>query len=126
MPLTDQAIWYHVVTVGALLVFKLAVLFVGYLIGKLGYELLVKGVTGQFKFQTEFKGAKADLVSVSPGLFFILMATILIAIGVIKDKPFETKVTSGSVQTAGEPGKEKRTADDKPILPANPQKETKP
>src|SRR5437899_2422431 len=114
MPLTTQAIWYHVITVGALLVFKLAVLFVGYLIGKLGYELLVKGVTGQFKFQTQFKGARADLVSVSPGLFFILMATILIAIGVIKDKPFETKVTSGSVETGGEPGKEKKTADDKP------------
>ncbi len=126
MPLTDQAIWYHVITVGALLIFKLAVLIVGYLIGKLGYELLVKGVTGQFKFQTEFKGAKADLVSVSPGLFFILMATILIAIGVIKDKPFETKVTTGSVQTAGEPSTGKKAADEKPALPENPQKETKP
>jgi len=126
MPLADQAIWYHVITVGALLIFKLAVLFVGYLIGKLGYELLVKGVTGQFKFQTEFKGAKADLVSVSPGLFFILMATILIAIGVIKDKPFETKVTSSAVQTTGEPGNKGKAIDEKPPLPASPPKETKP
>jgi len=104
------------------LVFKLAVLIVGYLIGKLGYELLVKGVTGQFKFQTEFKGVKADLVSVSPGLFFILMATILIAIGVIKDKPFETKVTAGSVQTAGEPGTEKKAADREARLTGKPTK----
>jgi hypothetical protein len=126
MPLTDQGIWYHVVTVESLLIFKLAVLFVGYLIGKLGYELLVKGVTGQFKFHTEFQGAKADLVSVSPGLFFILMATILIAIGVIKDKPFETKVTSGAVQTIGEPGNKGKTTGEKPPLPEQPQKETKP
>jgi hypothetical protein len=126
MSLTNQAIWYHVITVGTLLTFKLAVLLVGYLIAKLGYQLLLKGVTGEFKFQTEFKGAKADLASVSPGLFFILMAAILIAVGVIKDKPFETIVTTGVVQTSAESDKATKASDGKPTLPGTPQKENTP
>lgn len=97
-----QAIWYHIVTVVSLVVFKIVVVFVGYLIGKLGYELLVKGVTGEFKFQTEFKGSKADLVSASPGIFFILMATILIAIGILKDKPFETVISERLIRSSAE------------------------
>lgn len=96
------AIWYHIVTVASLITFKLAVLFVGYLIAKLGHDLLIKGVKGEFKFHTNIQGTKADLVSASPGVFFILMATILIAIGVIKDKPFETKITSRIIQAVGE------------------------
>jgi hypothetical protein len=66
-----QDIYYHVVTVGGLLPFKLAVLFVGYLIARLGYDLLIKSVTGEFKFHTEVKGTKADLVSAFPAAFFI-------------------------------------------------------
>ena len=54
-------------------------LFVGYLIVRLGYNLLVKGVTGEFRFKGEwFKGAKADLVSVSPGLLFALFGAAII------------------------------------------------
>nr|MDJ0666677.1 hypothetical protein [Desulfobacterales bacterium] len=67
-----------------------------------GHDLLIKGVSGDFKFSTEFKGSKADLVSASPGIFFILMATILIAIGVIKDKPFGTRVTERTITTQAE------------------------
>jgi hypothetical protein len=102
MPTTEQAIWYHVVTVFSLVTFKLAVLLVGYLIARLGHDLLIKGVTGQFKFHSTLGGGTADLVSASPGVFFILMATALIAIGIIKDKPFETTVTARTVQTGGE------------------------
>ena len=64
------AIWYHIVTVSSLILFKLAVLGVGYLIAKLGYDLLIKGVSGEFKFKTEIRGTKADLVSASPGIFY--------------------------------------------------------
>lgn len=117
MDQSGVAIWYHIVTVSSLIIFKLAVLFVGYLIARLGHDLLIKGVSGQFKFHTEIKGTKADLVSASPGIFFILMATILIAVGVIKDKPFETKVTGRLIQSGAEqtvvPGPEK----EKPELP---------
>lgn len=118
----EGGIWYHMVTVVSLVVFKLAVLVIGYLIARLGHDLLIKGVSGDFKFRTEFKGAKADLVSASPGLFFILMATILIAIGVIKDKPFATKVTRTEIDTAAE-HRVQDTSMSKPNLPPNPTKE---
>ncbi|HHH38495.1 MAG TPA: hypothetical protein ENK50_02825 [Sedimenticola sp.] len=98
----DYAIWFHVVTVFSLVLFKLAVLFVGYLIAKLGHDLLLKGVSGEFKFHSEIKGVKADLISASPGIFFILMATILIAVGVIKDKPFETRVKAQTIESGAE------------------------
>jgi hypothetical protein len=114
----SQAIWMHVVTVGALLIFKLAVLIVGYLIGRLGYELLVKGVSGEFKFHTNIGGTRADLLSASPGLFFILMATILLGIGVLKDKPFETTVTPGV-------GTQMNSSGEKPTLPETPLKQEK-
>lgn len=113
----SQAIWYHVVTVVSLVLFKLVVLVVGYLIARLGYELLVKGVTGQFQFKTEFKGSRADLVSASPGLFFILMAAILIAIGILKDKPFATTVTVRGLQSGTEHTGEPMRESAKPALP---------
>src|SRR5262245_61845738 len=116
--------WYHLVTVGSLVLFKLAVVIVGCLIAKLGHDLLIKGVSGQFKFHSELKGSKADLVSASPGIFFVLMATILITVGVIKDKPFETTIKQGSgtssVRYAGERDSEKKSDEEKPILPPNP------
>ncbi len=116
-PRTAGAIWYHVVTVGGLILFKLAVLVVGYLIARLGHDLLIKGVSGDFKFSTEFKGSKADLVSASPGIFFILMATILIAIGVIKDKPFGTRVTERTITTQAESPATSGETTVKPKLP---------
>jgi hypothetical protein len=64
--------------------YKLATLTVGYLFAKLGYALFLKGVTGEFKFHVEAKGAKADLISASPGLFLILMGTIIVAVGLYK------------------------------------------
>jgi hypothetical protein len=74
------------------LLYKIAILFVGYLLARLGHELLKKGISGEFKFRAEMKGVKADLVSASPGLFFILMATVVIAVGVFRETPFETSV----------------------------------
>jgi hypothetical protein len=122
----DQNIWYHVVTVGGLIFFKLAVLVVGYLIARLGHDLLIKGVTGQFKFHTEIQGSKADLVSASPGIFFILMATVLIAVGVIKDKPFETRVTTTTLESGGEHTLKPASTDSKPVMRDLPTNEAKP
>lgn len=120
----EQSIWYHVVTVGGLVLFKLAVLFVGYLVARLGHDLLLKGASGQFKFRTEFKGAKADLVSVSPGVFFVLMGTVLIATGIIKDKPFETRVTQSSLQSGAESTLGPVTSNIKSVLPELPRRGT--
>jgi len=119
----EVGIWYHMITVISLLSFKLAVLFVGYLIAKLGHDLLIKGVTGEFKFQTKFKDSTADLISASPGLFFILMATVLIGIGIIKDKPLETTVTTRSISTTAEGAIKERAKETKPELPDHPKKE---
>jgi hypothetical protein len=86
-------IWLHLATVIPLLTFKIVVLVIGYFIAKLGHNLLVQGVSGKFKFSTGFKGMKADLISASPGLFFILMAFLMISLAIIKDTPFSTKYT---------------------------------
>jgi len=71
---------------------KLAALVIGYLLAKLGYELLSKGITGQFKFQSEFRGVKADLVSASPGTLFIVLAVALMVVAVGTEKLVENGV----------------------------------
>ena len=86
----DNKIWYLIVTAITIWSYKVVSLLIGYLFVKLGYKLLVKGVTGEFKFQGEIKGIKADLVSASPGLFFILMGTIIVGIGLFKGISIES------------------------------------
>ena len=82
----------HLTTVTGILLFKLSVLVVGYLICKLGYKLFIKGITGGFKLHANIEDSKLDLVSASPGLFFILMGAILIATSIIKDNNFITSI----------------------------------
>lgn len=122
----EGAIWYHVITVGGLVVFKLAVLVVAYLIARLGHDLLVKGITGEFKFSTQLRGTRADLVSASPGVFFILMATILLAVAILKDKPFETTVSQRLIRSAAERTTEPIEHRAPPVLPEAPPKEKRP
>lgn len=80
----------HLITVFSILVFKLAALIIGYLVVKMGYELLVKGITGEFKFKGSIAGGKADLVSASPGVLFLLLGIVLMGAAIVKDKPFST------------------------------------
>ncbi len=63
-------------------IFKLVTLFIAYKIIKLGYDLLLRGVRGEFKFAGEIQGNKADLRSASPGLLFLLLGCIVIIIAV--------------------------------------------
>jgi hypothetical protein len=74
----------HLVTGLLLWSYKIAILIIGYLFARMGYMLLIKGITGEFKFSAQLKGGKADLVSASPGIFFILMAAAIIAFGLYK------------------------------------------
>ena len=62
-----------------LLVLKLVCFLLGYGVVRLGAELLREGVKGEFKFKGSFVGAKADLISASPGLLFLLLGVALIA-----------------------------------------------
>lgn len=114
----DPGIGYHIITVGSLLIFKTTVIIVGYKIAKLGYNLLLKGITGQFTFSANIKGAKADVVSASPGIFFILMATILICIAVVKDKPFSTKMSMGNQDIVSTAEQQSNSEPKKPVPPA--------
>ncbi len=44
----------------------------------LGYRLFIHGVSGKFKFKSDLRGLKADLVSASPGLFFALLGAFIV------------------------------------------------
>ena len=91
----EAGIAMHLVTTLSITLFKISVLIVGYLLAKMGYNLLIKGITGQFNFKGDFKGIKADLVSASPGTLFIVLAIILLIFATVVDKPFSTKITIG-------------------------------
>ena len=56
---------------------KLVALIIGFKIIKLGYNLLIMGVKGEFKFNADLLGNKADLRSASPGLLFLLLGCML-------------------------------------------------
>lgn len=71
-----------------ILIYKLAILFVGYLIVKMGFTLLRDGIKGEFSFKAEMTGYKADLVSVSPGTFFVLLGVVLLAVSVTSKNQF--------------------------------------
>jgi hypothetical protein len=112
----DNSIAVHMITVFSILTFKLAVLVVGYLIARLGFELLVKGITGQFKFSAKLNENSADLISASPGIFFIFLAVTLISIAILKDKPFSLSLSGPNLQSEAEHqgGKKSSTLSDLP------------
>ncbi len=69
--------------------YKIATLLVGCFFAGLGYALFRQGATGEFTFGMEFKGAKTSLMSASPGLFLILMGTIIVSVGLYQGLDFE-------------------------------------
>lgn len=74
----DQQFWLIVANFSAILLVKLSLIFIAAMTIFLGYKLLVKGVKGEFKFKTEMQGIKADLVSASPGTFFVFLGVIVL------------------------------------------------
>ena len=82
----------HTITAATILAFKITTLVVGYKITKLGYDLMLKGITGGFEFSGQYAGVKGGLISSSPGLLFLLMGVVLMYAG----------VTSGSFETTVE------------------------
>ena len=108
MTLEELALYEHMASISAILLFKLAVLIVGYLLAKLGYLLLVQGITGQFKFKGEFQGIKADIVSASPGTLFIVLAVVLLVVAVRTEKSTSSEVTHSPNNTP---------VMEKPVLP---------
>jgi len=70
---------------------KITIFVVGYLTVRLGYNLLLAGVKGEFKFSAKIGGSKADLVSVSPGLLFVLLGVLLVGYALTVDKEYYMK-----------------------------------
>jgi hypothetical protein len=97
---SELAFWQAVIASVLIVVTKLVYCLVGFLTIKLGASLLREGVKGEFTFKTELHGTKADLVSASPGLFFALLGTFVLAYGLFVDKPvnavFESTVGDDS------------------------------
>jgi hypothetical protein len=72
---------------------KIVCLLIGYKTVRLGYQLLVDGVSGKFAFKAELKGIKADLRSVSPGLLFVLLGCSIVMYGIYADKTISLQRT---------------------------------
>jgi hypothetical protein len=77
--------------VGLLLIFcmKVVVFLTGYLIVRLGYNLILSGAKGEFTFKTKLLNFQADLASLSPGLLFVLLGTMLIGWALFVPKPVD-------------------------------------
>ena len=93
-----------VIMAGTLVItLKLVVSIIAYKIVKLGYDLLLRGVKGEFQFSGQIAGNKADLKSASPGLLFVLLGCAVMAIAITtkfpqkidyKDKPAITDISA--------------------------------
>jgi hypothetical protein len=100
-PILDRSL-QSITTFNLILIFilKFMCLVFGFWTIYLGYDLLKRGVKGEFKFSAKLSGGKADLVSASPGLLFVLLGIILIgfALYVKKDIPIRFSVPNGPVK----------------------------
>jgi hypothetical protein len=96
-----EATLRHLITAASLVTYKIVILVVGFLFAFLGYKLFLKGISGGFKLSAEYKGVKADLISASPGIFFILTGTIIIGIGLYKGLTFEEVRPTGPPLSSG-------------------------
>jgi hypothetical protein len=87
----NPEIWMHSISALTVLAFKGLALVIGYLIARLGYNLLIKGVKGEFKFKGEYNKGTVDLISASPGIFFMLMAAVILGLTMFSDSSFKTE-----------------------------------
>jgi len=90
------AIWSHSISFALIIAMKIVCFILGYLTIRLGYELIASGVKGDFKFSASLGGVKADLASVSPGLLFVLLGTLLIGYAIHVDKEANLKIGPSS------------------------------
>jgi hypothetical protein len=75
-----------VLSFGLLIFMKIFCFFIGYLVVRLGYDLLKRGIKGEFKFSTEMDKVKVGLASVSPGLLFVLLGCLIIGYAMFVEK----------------------------------------
>jgi hypothetical protein len=86
-----------------IIMMKIVCFILSYKIIKLGHQLISSGVKGEFKFSSSFIGFKADLVSISPGLLFVLLGVLLMMIAIYTDKKVSFQRNGEPVKTAADP-----------------------
>ena len=92
---------YELALANQVLVFTLKAicLILGYLVVRLGHRLIESGVKGEFKFHADYKGLRAGLVSVSPGLLFVLLGVALMGYAIYVSKVTEVDLPgSGGIR----------------------------
>lgn len=75
----------------SVLALKVTAFVLGYLIVRLGHDILIRGVTGEIDFGFSGSGFKTKLKAASPGALFVLMGAAIIIWGLAMQKPFEVK-----------------------------------
>ena len=80
------------ITFSLVILEKIVCFVLGYLTIRLGYLLIASGAKGDFKFGAKLGGLKTDLVSVSPGLLFVLLGSVLIGFAIHVDKGATLKI----------------------------------
>jgi len=103
LTLTETMDWNLLALPLLTFVLKLSCFIIGYFIIRMGYNLIVRGIQGEFKFSSEFKGLKGGLISSSPGLLFVLLGTCLIAFAMFVNKPFNYSNGSTRLRYEGSP-----------------------
>ena len=84
-----------VISLSLLVFMKIFCFTIGFMVVRLGYDLLKRGVKGEFEFSTEWSSMKVGLASVSPGLLFVLLGCIVIGYAMYAEKPLVFSEFSG-------------------------------
>jgi len=84
--------------------------FVGMAFGFLGFALFLIGVRGDMGVSAQYESAQVRLVRLSPGVFVVVLAVILIGLCITRPNEFhykDTRITDGATQGATplDPGK---------------------
>lgn len=87
MSIETQSLIAYLVSLALVILMKSLCFILGYLTIRLGYELIATGVKGEFKFAASLSGAKADIVSLSPGLLFVILGVSLIGYAIYVKNP---------------------------------------
>lgn len=105
----------------AILLAEITTLVVGYLLVRLGFELIRDGAKGDFQFTGDLRGIKLGLASVSPGTLFALLGAVVIVVTLIQHRSANTaQATQGAQELGGRQQDQIGTASPIQRLPRTP------
>lgn len=106
----------------AVLLAEITTLVVGYLLVRLGFELIRDGAKGDFNFTGDLRGIKLGLASVSPGTLFALLGAVVIVVTLIQHRSVNTsqRVPGPHTQASSHTGTQQTVADPLTRLSAEP------